>query len=118
LSKDCAAEIKSAEIKTCEKLEKPQNLEPAEKTTYTVYHHTQNRQMLYVSEKYLSIYQNVGRFAFVVSIFATRYVVFQKREPILVKDLLENQVPILNKQSCNQLTNIIEFLLFKALEIT
>jgi hypothetical protein len=36
LSKKCAAEIKSAEIKTCQNLEKPQNLEPAEKTTYTV----------------------------------------------------------------------------------
>jgi hypothetical protein len=36
LSKDCAAEIKTAEIKTCQNLEKPQNLEPAEKTTYTV----------------------------------------------------------------------------------
>jgi hypothetical protein len=31
LSKDCAAEIKSAEIKTCQNLEKRQNLEPAEK---------------------------------------------------------------------------------------
>jgi hypothetical protein len=33
-----AAEIKSAEIKTCQNLEKPQNLEPAEKTTNTVFH--------------------------------------------------------------------------------
>jgi hypothetical protein len=36
LSKESVAEIKYAEIKTCKNLEKTQNLEPAEKTTYTV----------------------------------------------------------------------------------
>ena len=37
LSVERTAEIRSAEIKTRQILEKPQNLEPAEKTTYTVY---------------------------------------------------------------------------------
>jgi hypothetical protein len=36
LCKECVAEIKFAEIKTCQNLEKLQNLELAGKNTYTV----------------------------------------------------------------------------------